>query len=184
MSNQHIIPLPRWQLSRLAVINARSLEPKSDELSVILRTRNIGVAAVSESWLKNHIPDQAITINGYSSFRHDRPGTRKGGGVILYIFDSPHFRTKLWTDLTDENVESVWVTVFPHCLPKQFTYLTFAAIYHPPDADHRVLQSHITHAIDNIRQAHPQSGLMLSGDFNSVPRQSFNQIVSTKTNCD
>ena len=166
LDNLHTIPLPRLQLPRLAVIKARSPEPKSDELSVILRRGNIGVAAVSESWLKDHIPDQAITINVYSSFRHDRPGTRRGGGVIWYICDSPHFRTNLWAVLTDEKVEYVWVTVFPHCLPKQFTFLTFAAIYHPPCADHRVLQSHITHAIDHIRQAHAQSGQMLCGDFN------------------
>ena len=31
--NLHTVPLPRWQLPRLAVIIARSLEPKSDELS-------------------------------------------------------------------------------------------------------------------------------------------------------
>ena len=180
LSNLHTVPLHRWQLPRLAVINARSLEPKSDELSVILRTGNIEVAAVSEVWLKDHIPDQAITINGYSSFRHDRPGTRKGGGVILYICDSPHFRTKLWTELTDENVESVWVTVFPQCLLKQFTCLTFAAIYHPPDADQRVLQSHITHAIDHIRQAHPQSGLMLCGDFNKFPDSHLTKLCQLK----
>ena len=93
---------------------------------------------------------------------------------------SPHFRTELWTKWTDENVESVWVTVFPQCLLKQFTCLTFAVIYHPPDADQRVLQSHITHAIDHIRQAHPQPGLMLCGDFNKFPDSHLTKLYQLK----
>ena len=135
---------------------------------------------MSESWLKDHMPVQAITSNGYSSYRYDRPGTMRGGGVILYICDISNFRTKLWTELTDENVESVWVTVFPQCLPKYFTCLTFAAINHPPDADHRVLQSHITHAIDHIRQTHPQSGLMLCGELNHFPDSHLSKLCQLK----
>ncbi len=82
------------------------------------------------------------------------------------------------------------MTIYPQNLPRMFSCITIAAIYHPPHANHRDLQSHVLHCIDHIRQRHPDSGFHITGDFNQFPDSyitrscSMKQIVTVPTRGD
>eukprot|EP00116_Pleurobrachia_bachei_P001755 sb/3462017/ len=81
---------------KIVVLNGRSISPSAAGNtrwklpfieSVLLRNPNSSPAialAISESWLKPYISDAQIQIQGYNSFRSDRP-ERKGGGCVLYV---------------------------------------------------------------------------------------------------
>ena len=83
----HDQAINRNNISRLPsflLINARSLLPKIDELSLLLSIYSIEFIAVTETWLKDTVPEQLIYINNYNTFRNDRPYAR-GGGVCAFI---------------------------------------------------------------------------------------------------
>lgn len=180
LANLHSITLPKYDLPRLANINARSLEPKLDELSVILEDGKIGVAAISETWLGDHIPKDKIEIAGYRCYREDRKERKKGGGVICYVKDSEKCPSKEWKELYDQEVESVWVTIFPQKLPRQLSNITVGVIYHPQTAEHFQLQSHIVKCVDFVRHIYPQTGLIITGDFNQFPDSRLKQLCQVK----
>ena len=64
------------------LLNARSLLPKIDELSALLATIDVDLVAVTETWLKEDVPKDLVSIDGFSVQRRDRPH-RGGGGVYL-----------------------------------------------------------------------------------------------------
>ncbi|XP_075150516.1 uncharacterized protein LOC142224618 [Haematobia irritans] len=70
-------------------INAQSIVPTSnstkfDEIRTILVGQDFDVVGVSESWLKDFVVDNAVSIEGYRLYRVDRPIGR-GGGVCVYV---------------------------------------------------------------------------------------------------
>eukprot|EP00116_Pleurobrachia_bachei_P002158 sb/3462420/ len=93
-------PLPNINpcaaISKIILLNGRSISPSAAGNtrwklpfieSVLLRDTNSPPSialAISESWLKPYISDAQIQIQGYNSFRSDRP-ERKGGGCVLYV---------------------------------------------------------------------------------------------------
>ena len=80
-------------------INARSLLPKIDELSLLAKSTNVAVMAITESWLDETIPDSEIAIPGYILERKDR--NREGGGVCMFIRDNLAFNRR--NDLISED---------------------------------------------------------------------------------
>ncbi len=59
-------------LPKLALINARSLLPKVDELIANLSVNTVNLVAVTETWLNDDIEDNLVSIRGYNIFRRDR----------------------------------------------------------------------------------------------------------------
>ena len=157
------VQLTKWNLPRIINTNVRSLPNKIDDLNTVINSNHIDVAVTTESWLNDDIPDQAVSINGYTLFRKDRKG-RTGGGVACFVKSS--LTVHHWTELQDEDVESVWLTVRSHKMPRVTPWITFGAIYHPPDAKEYILTAHISKCIDTIRRKHPRTGIILAGDFN------------------
>ena len=166
VNNHRCPPDSKWQLPSVAVINARSIKMKIDELSIILEENHTDVASVCETWLEDSIDDQLVNISGYQLLRNDRIG-KKGGGVMMYIKQT--IPVKQWPALQDSKIESLWVTITPPRLPRSVSCISLAVIYYPPTGDHIKLQGHILHAIDHIRSFHPQTGIIITGDFNQFP---------------
>ena len=103
---------------------------KVDELALFLRTNNVDIACITETWLKSTVPSSAINIAGYSVVRNDRHDEIIGGGVCVYIRNT--IRYKLWTELLDDDVESLWITIRPKRLPRDVSMITLGVIYMPP----------------------------------------------------
>jgi hypothetical protein len=68
------------------VINARALEKPdaSPSLHLELKNHDVDLAIVTETWLKSTIPSEAISPNGFSVIRKDRPSNKHRGCVAVF----------------------------------------------------------------------------------------------------
>ena len=87
--------------------NVRSLFSKTDELQSILTTNNIDFACVTETWLVESVPTEAINLSGYVCYRHDREDGRRGGGVLCYVRES--VPCTVLHHLLEPDIESLWL---------------------------------------------------------------------------
>ncbi len=164
-------PNDRYNFPVVLNTNVQSLVTKVDELSVFLNAHCVDVACITETWLKSSVPDTAICINGFTVLRRDRTDSLLGGGVCIYIKQSLQY--KIWTNMYDEDVESLWITIRPRRLPREVPILTLGVLYMPPGCTARPRKdsqyvSHILHSLDSISHSHPDCGIMVVGDFNHM----------------
>lgn len=95
-------------------INSQSLCPRTsstklDEIRNVFDGEIFDVIAVSESWLKPFILNNAVSIDGYYMHRNDRI-VRNGGGVCLYIKNG--IKSKVIHSVNDEvNYEALFVEI-------------------------------------------------------------------------
>ncbi len=73
------------------------------------------------------------------------------------------------SELKDPNLESLWFTIRPYRLPREFSIFVFGVTYHPPypNPDYPMIE-HIHKSLDSILQKHPDAAIMLVGDFNML----------------
>ena len=182
MNRNNISRLPSFLL-----INARSLLPKIDELSLLLSIHPIEFIAVTETWLNDTVPEQLIYINNYNIFRNDRSYSR-GGGVCASI--STNIPAKRRMDLENPSHECLWLWLRPHRLPRYLTGLICCVLYNPPDTpvnEQKELTAYLIDQIDRVRCTHPDCGVVLLGDFNNLDisdllcHHNLTQIVDTPT---
>ena len=53
----------------IILTNVMSLVPKMDELEHAIREYSADIAFITESWLKNSVPDEVIEIGGYRHYK-------------------------------------------------------------------------------------------------------------------
>ena len=143
--------------------NAQSIATKIDDLTASLNTHNVDIACITESWLSSSVPDSAVNINGYTIVRNDR-SLNIGGGVCLYIKSSLSY--KVWADLNDNEIESLWISIRPRKMPRATPHILIGGIYMPPGcpARPRMEKEYITHilsCLDTVTRRHPSSGCCL-----------------------
>ena len=145
--------------------NAMSLAPKIDEIAYTLNSTNTDIAFFSETWLKETVSDDPIKIKGYQLFRRDRKN-RAHGGVCLYAKNS--IQCKILPDLHSDNHEILWVELRPNRLPRGFSNIIAAVIYHPPDADNAAKRDYLRSSLTTVDSKYPNSVTILAGDFNKL----------------
>ena len=90
--------------------NVQSLAPKIDEIQHCISNANLDIACLTETWLKDHIQDSVIAINGYNLIRLDRR-TVSHSGVCMYIKND--IRYSVLQDLFDPVLEVLWIKIQP-----------------------------------------------------------------------
>ena len=75
------------------VLNARSIFNKVDELKAHIDNYKSDILFVTETWLTESIPNEAVNISGFNIIRKDRTIAR-GGGVAIYIKDDIPVKTR------------------------------------------------------------------------------------------
>ena len=174
-------------LPKFALINARSLLPKVDELIANLSVHTVNLVAVTETWLNDDIEDNLVSISGYNIFRRDRP-YRRGGGVCVYL--SEHIHAKRRTDLESDNFECLWLWLRPTRLPRPLSGMAVCVVYHPPglpEHQHYLLNEYLTNSADILRNQYPSCGLVFLGDFNDfqtsnlLSRHNLKQLIQAPT---
>ena len=65
-------------------VNSQSLLPHFFEFQSFFSANSYDIIALSETWLKPHVPDVLVHLDGYQFFRHDRLD-RGGGGIGCYV---------------------------------------------------------------------------------------------------
>ena len=75
----------RWSLPVILGVNARSLSiEKAEELLSVASLNDVSCACVTETWFKEFMSDESVSLSGYCCERKDRVG-RAGGGVACYV---------------------------------------------------------------------------------------------------
>ena len=103
---------------------------KFDQLKLFLWNRSrpqVDVFALNETFLKPEVPDSLYFIPGFTLYRRDRVGSRKGGGVMVYVNDELNFKRR--TDLENSELGVIWLEVCPY---KSKRPILFGTIYRPP----------------------------------------------------
>ena len=126
-------------------INARSLENKLNQVSLLTTSLNvdIDVIAVTESW---ETVDNAdfLQIHGYLKVSNRRQDGRNGGGVALFINQKLIFSVK---DIVSATFESVFIEI---CNQKSKRKTIIWAIYRPPDTDHSLFNKEFQNLIIDL----------------------------------
>ena len=69
-------------LANVLIVNSRSIVRKIDELEYYSNEYKIDIIIVTETWLSDNIPSEAVNISGYTLIRKDRVNGLGGGCAI------------------------------------------------------------------------------------------------------
>ena len=107
-----------------------SLVPTIDEVRNVATTTNPDIICITESWLRDHIHDNIVSISNYilDLVRRDRVEGLHGDAVRIF---GKHFLE----DLSNENLEVTWLILNPPRLPRGISNIILGIVYHPPKAD-------------------------------------------------
>ena len=112
------------------VLNARSIFNKVDELKAHIDNYKSDILFVTETWLTESIPNEAVNISGFNIFRKDRTIAR-GGGVAIYIKDDIPVKTRF--DLNSSlTIECLWITIRPKWLPRKISRVVWVVFTYLP----------------------------------------------------
>ena len=152
--------VPAFMLS-----NVMSLSPKIDEVRVTICNANMDFVCITESWLKNHIDDNFVSVSGYNIIRRDREAFDHGG-ICMYVRDS--MRYDVLSNIMNESFEVLWVKTRPKRLPRGISSLIVGTVYHPPGASDPLILDYLYESLSTIEALFPDCGLILLGDFNKL----------------
>ena len=130
-----------------------SLAQKIDEIAHVVHPQNIDIALFIETWLKESIHDDPINIEGRQLYRRDRKN-QEHGGVCLYVKDS--IQCKILQDFHSDDHEALWAFLRPKRLPRGFSNLIVAVVYHPdqhPDTSNAALSEYLTSSLDRTAES-------------------------------
>ena len=129
--------------------------------------RNITIAFITETWLKETVSDGVVDIPDFAVLRQDRKRDSHGG-VCAYIKEG-YCRYKHLKELNycDED-ESLWLHLTPTRLPRGFSCIIAAVIYHPPKSDDRSFREHLFQSLTLVESKYPNCGILVTGDFNRL----------------
>ncbi|EDO32635.1 predicted protein [Nematostella vectensis] len=138
-----------------------------DEVTEFIFRNNVNLAFISETWLKDVVSDGVVHIPGYAVVRKDRK-TIDHGGVCAYIRQE-YCKYKHLNDLNCcEDHETLWLYLRPNRLPRGFSCIIAAVIYHPPKADDTYLREDLFQSLALVEARYPNCGLLVTGDFNRL----------------
>ena len=92
--------------ARIGVWNTRSIVNKPSLLQSLIRSKNLDIACITETWLSSSVRDYEIAPHSYNIFCRDR--NSRGGGVLIAVSVCFPSRLILASDL----IEMVVVEVF------------------------------------------------------------------------
>ena len=158
--------------------NPRSVMSKIDKIYEVSRSNNIDLICITESWLTENIPDNCVSLEGFTTYPCDRI-ERKGAGICTW--------TKMEIPSAEilrhqcDDFESLWLKVRPAKLPRQISSILVAVIYRPDNMkDQNLLEQHIVDTADSFLVKHPDAGLIITGDYNRMCTKSISCKLGVK----
>lgn len=140
---------------KIAHLNINGLLNKLPEVQNILDQASFDILGISETHLREDIPDEWITINGYSFVRRDRD-SGPGGGVLTYF--RANLTAYLVTRWNCTHLEATWLNV----TIRSQSFL-IGCIYRPPQDS--LFFNHFRNVLENIWLR--RKNIIILGDFNS-----------------
>ena len=174
-------------LPRVCLINARYLLFKIDELTMLLQMHSMSLVAITETWVREDIDNELVSIFGCNMFHKDC-SCRRGGRICVYVSQDSSAKRRI--DLENSRFECLWLWLRPTCLPRPLSGIAICVLYHPPGQpvqEHRDLNEYLVTTTDTLRNQYPDGGLIFLGDFNDFNMSSLatnhilNQVVEAPT---
>lgn len=139
----------------IAQINIRSLLTKFADLKDLVSQNNWDVILITETWLRDDIPDENLLINNYNFFRCDRAD--RGGGVAIYI--KSLYKCSLSNKLNLNNSEQLWLS-----LNINNKHMCIGVVYRPPSSSVLEFLVSFEEILGNLTPKFDR--LICGGDFN------------------
>ena len=156
----------KWHFPTLININARSLSTeKRDELQAIVDLYNVSIVCITETWFKEYIGDESVSLYGYNLERKDRTHGR-AGGVACYVRNDVLY--KRLDSLEVPELEVIWIKIMPTKLPRKFSCILVACVYYTQHTDYSQMRYHLIMGIDTMIRKHPECGVIITCDFNQL----------------
>lgn len=178
--------LIRTTLPSFYLLNATSLaKPNAKQhLFADIQNTKSDIVLVVETWFCGKHNNSELALEGFTLFRRDRNGGRKGGGLAAYVTNC--IQCDIWSDSNALNneVEIMWLIC--HC--NGLTVIV-GLCYHPPAPHYQPSEfvSQLTDSIDVIIHDVASDLIVIAGDFNSLDTEflvsdyGFTQLVSGPT---
>ena len=147
--------------------NVTSLVPKLIKIQEFINRNEICIALFTETWLSESVADSVVNVPGYTIIRKDRL-TNSHGGVCVYVRES-QVKFKHLEDLPCcDKHEILWLYLRPILLPRGFSCIIVAVLYHPPGSDQDSILDHLFLSLRLAKSCYPNCGLIVAGDFNRL----------------
>ncbi|KAJ4939516.1 hypothetical protein JOQ06_028964 [Pogonophryne albipinna] len=162
-------PLPALLLS-----NVRSLRHKMDELHLLIQSNktygDCSAICLTETWLDHSIPDQAVSLAGYTLHRADRSveltHKSKSCGICIMVNHRWCTNSTSLSHACSPLLEHLTVKCRPTYLPREFASIIIIGVYIPPEANANTTMSDLASHISSVENAHPDAAIIVLGDFN------------------
>ena len=107
----------------IATSNINGLTAKVDELKEIVYEKGIHIMGINETKNPPSLPDNIISVDGYSIIRKDR--NESGGGVTVYIHSS--FNYEVVDTLPENSLELICIKVIHKVAQPFFVLIWYRA---------------------------------------------------------
>ncbi|KAL0148543.1 hypothetical protein M9458_056090 [Cirrhinus mrigala] len=156
--------------------NLRSLPNKMDELLLLSQTNkdfsNSAALCFTETWLNEAIPDSALHLPGYQLFRADRDaestGKSRGGGTCFYINERWCTDVTVLKQMCCSDLEALFINCKPFYSPREIHSFILVSVYISPQSHVSLSLQKLADQITETEQQHPDSVLIVLGDFNKA----------------
>ena len=127
------------------------------------------IVVISETWFTKKHTNSIIQLQGYITHRRDRPGARRGGGVIMYVTQT--INSSIFKPINDsEKFEILWIKT-----KLNDNDLFIAGLYHPPKPNYKTqdLLDFFESTIDYIMCNFDSPIIIMAGDVNKLPNEAI-----------
>ena len=172
---------PTRNVPKIMLANVMSLAPKITVVAEFAVRKDIDLVRITETWLKEHIAYNVVEIPNYSIVRLDRQVVEHGG-VCLYVKDGySKYRVIQELQCCKEH-EILWVHLRPTRLPRGYSCLVMAIVYHPDTsaANNDNIRDHLFSSLTLAESMYPNCAFIVCGDFNRLNVQPIMNLFRLK----
>ncbi len=125
-----------------------------------------------ETWLNDAIPDSALQLPSFQLFRADRDaesvGKSRRGGTWFYINERWCTDVTVLKKMRCSDLETLFINCKPFYSLREFCSFILVSVYIPPQAHVSSALQKLADQITDKEQSHPDSVLIILGDFNKA----------------
>ena len=162
-----------------------------DELQLMIQTdkdySDCSAICLTETWLDQSVPDQAVTLPGFTLHRSDRSsklsGKAKGGGVCIMINERWCTNSTELTHVCSPHLEYLTVKCRPSFLPREFVSIIMICVYIPPEANANTTIAELANYVSSVKNSHSDTAVIVLGVFNQTNLSSELPGYHQQVNC-
>ncbi len=163
----------RMPLPSIHLANLHSLPNKTDELLLSQTNKDFSNSAAlcfTETWLNDAIPNSVLHLPNFQLIRADRDaestGKLRGGGTCFYINERWCTDVTVLKKMCCSDLETLFINCEPFYSPQEICSFILVTVYIPPQAHVSSALQKLADLITDTEQKHPDSVLIILGDFN------------------